>query len=107
MVSSTERIDIVLPAGGRLTDAFAREVDTEIKALITLNGRTILHHTLEVLRATERAGRIVVVGPEAALDEARRHGADETLAEGTTGPENIFRGLHCLLRRQENRPARV
>lgn len=93
-----DRIDVVLPAGGRITGAFAQEAGTEIKALITQEGRTLLRRTLEVLRATERVERIVVVGPEATLEEARASGADGTLAEGATGPDNIFSGLEWVRR---------
>lgn len=91
--SKQERVNIVLPAGGRISGEFAQTAGVEIKTLIRLNGTTILRRTLEVLRETGRAERIVVIGPEEALAEAREGGADATLPEGATGPENIFHGI--------------
>lgn len=93
---NSETVNVVLPAGGRIEPDFARQAGTEIKALIRLNGKTILRRTLEALQATGRVGKTVVIGPEAALDEARKAGATGTLAEGATGPENIFRGMEWL-----------
>src|SRR5579864_2502035 len=90
------RYDAILPAGGRLAGPFAREAGTEIKALIRFGEQTILRRTIEALRATGRAGRIVVVGDEEVRAEARRCGVEADLAAGTTGPENILRGLDWL-----------
>ena len=89
-------IDVVLPAGGRITGEFAQQAGTEIKALISFQGQTILRRTIETLRAMPNIGRIVVIGPEEALVEAHRCGADATLSEGATGPENYLRGLQWL-----------
>jgi GTP:adenosylcobinamide-phosphate guanylyltransferase len=86
----------VLPAGGRIAGEFARQVGVEVKALIALDGQTILRRTIETLRRTERIGRIVVVGPAAALEEARACGVEGAVEEGETGPENILRGLAWL-----------
>jgi CTP:molybdopterin cytidylyltransferase MocA len=99
-----ERTDVVLPAGGRISGAFAQAAGAEIKALIRVGEQTILRRTIEVFRATGRVRRIVVIGPEAALEEARAAGADGTLPEGDTGPENFFRGL-AWLREQSGGPA--
>jgi len=89
-------IDAVLPAGGRLSGAFAQTAGVEVKALIRFEDRTMLHRTLDTLRATGRIGRIAVIGPEETRAEARAHGADGLLPEGATGPDNIFRGLQWL-----------
>lgn len=99
-----ERSDVVLPAGGRISGAFAQAAGAEIKALIRVGEQTILRRTIEVFRDTGRVGRIVVIGPEAALEEARAAGADGTIPEGDTGPENFFRGL-AWLREQSRDPA--
>lgn len=99
-----ERSDVVLPAGGRISGAFAQAAGAEIKALIRVGEQTILRRTIEVFRDTGRVGRIVVIGPEAALEEARAAGADGTILEGDTGPENFFRGL-AWLREQSSDPA--
>ncbi|HZT43769.1 MAG TPA: nucleotidyltransferase family protein, partial [Chthonomonadaceae bacterium] len=102
-----ERIDAVLPAGGRISGAFAREAGAEIKALIRLEGRTLLRRMIEALRATGRIGRIVVIGPEEALIEAQACGADAAISEGATGPENIYRGLEWLRAQEPAPPSRV
>lgn len=87
------QVDVVLPAGGRLSDAFAREAGVQIKALIDLDGRTILRRTVHALRATGRVRHIAVIGPDAALTEAQASGADALLPEGASGPENMLHGL--------------
>lgn len=91
-----ERFDVILPAGGRIEGAFAEQADTDIKALIRLGGQTILSRTIGALRATGRAGRIVVIGPQTALDEAQNAGVDVVCEEGASGPDNILRGLNLL-----------
>lgn len=90
------RLDVVLPAGGRIAGEFARSAGAEMKALIPLGGKTLLRRSIEAFRATGRAGKIVVVGPEEVLAEARARGADGAVAEGATGPENIALGLDWL-----------
>jgi CTP:molybdopterin cytidylyltransferase MocA len=101
-----EILDVILPAGGRISGAFAAAVGTETKALIPLEGKTILRRTIETLRATERVGRIVVIGPEEARGEAKECGADGVLEEGASGPENAFHGLEWL-RAQPNSGSHV
>ena len=88
-----ERFDVILPAGGRITGEFAQMAGVDIKALIAFEGKTILRRTIETLRKTGRIRRIVVIGPPAALDEARIAGADGLLTEGASGPDNILAGL--------------
>lgn len=87
---------MVLPAGGRIEGEFAQQAGTEIKALIPFHQETILRRTLRALRDSGCVGRIVVIGPQEVLAEAEACGADLTLPEGATGPENIFRGLDSL-----------
>jgi len=50
-------LDVILPAGGTLPTEFARVVGTSSKALITLDGKTILKTTLAVLRDSDRINR--------------------------------------------------
>jgi GTP:adenosylcobinamide-phosphate guanylyltransferase len=88
--------DVVLPAGGRITGDFAQAAGTGIKALIRFEEQTILRRTIQALRASGCVDRIAVIGPEEVLEEARACGADLTLTEGATGPDNIFRGLDGL-----------
>ena len=106
-VQPHKRIDAVLPAGGRIGGAFADVTGVGIKALMEIDGQTILRRTIDVLRATGRIGRIVVVGPEQALSEARECGADAAVEEGATGPENNFRGLEWLQQNRDGCSSRV
>ena len=101
--ASTNQVDVVLPAGGKITGEFARAAGQEIKALIPLQNSTLLRHSIEVLRETGRVGKIVVIGPDAARAEAEN--ADAALPEGDSGPENFFRGLDWLERNSEASPA--
>ncbi len=93
---SREPLDVILPAGGRITGEFAQMAGTDIKALIEFNGQTILRRAILTLRATNRVGRIAVIGPEPVMTEARECGAELLLPEGDSGPDNILRGLHGL-----------
>jgi hypothetical protein len=91
--SAPVRLDIVLPAGGRISGDFARVAGVEVKALIMLGGETLLKRTIDALRVCDRIGSVIVVGPPEALAEADRCGADAVVPEGSSGPDNIFRGL--------------
>lgn len=87
--------DAIVPAGGTIDPEFAAVVGTEQKALIRFGERTILESVLKALRESGVIRNIVVVGsPEVqakALDFAAI-GVDP----GSTGPDNIFRGLDKL-----------
>jgi GTP:adenosylcobinamide-phosphate guanylyltransferase len=91
-----DQLDVVLPAGGRISGEFARAAGVEIKALILVDGQPILRHTIQAMRDSGRVRRIAVTGPREALDVARDAGADGLVEEGTSGPENVFRGLDWL-----------
>ena len=96
MKTPPEQFDVILPAGGRITGEFAQMAGVEIKALIDFDGETILRRTIHTLRATDRVGRIVVIGPQAALNEAQKAGANGLIIEGESGPDNILRGVRWL-----------
>ena len=49
------QLDVVIPAGGRLDDQFARVVATPSKALIRFDGKTVLESTIEALRVRGHA----------------------------------------------------
>ena len=91
-----QNLDVILPAGGRVDDAFAAVAGTHIKALIEVGGASVLGRTIQALRGTGRVRRIVVTGPPEAQQAAQSLGADQTMPEGASGPENIYRGLECL-----------
>jgi 2-C-methyl-D-erythritol 4-phosphate cytidylyltransferase len=84
------RLDVVLPAGGRVTGDFAAESIFGPKALISFDGRTVLERTLTILRLTGMVARIVVVGPSAVLTHGATKLADKAIVEGQSGPENIM-----------------
>ncbi len=84
-------VDTILPSAGRISGSFATEAGAEIKALISLGGRTLLERALDAVRGI---GRSVVIGPEA-LQEART-AATAVLPEVGSGPANILQGLGWL-----------
>ena len=91
------QLDVVIPAGGRLDDQFARVTAAHNKSLIRFDGKTILESTIEALRGSGRVGRIVLVGSHEVREHTDAKMADVLLSEGETGPENIFRGVDYLL----------
>ena len=88
--------DVVIPAGGRIDEAFAKVVGVESKALIRLNEKTILRHTIEALRASGQVGRIVVVGSAEIVRHEDAQLADAILPETGTSPANIWLGAQHL-----------
>jgi len=90
------RVDVILPAGGRVRGRFAAQLGTEVKALIELGGQTLLAATLDTLRATGRVQRSVVIGPKEVAEHRAARGADAVLLEAGSGPGNILRGLEWL-----------
>ncbi len=89
--------DAIVPAGGRLSDAFSKVVGTRSKGLIRFDGRSILDRTIAALRDSGSVRRIVLVGPTEVAESAEAEKADTTVREGASGPENISRGLNFLL----------
>lgn len=90
------KVDAILPAGGRISGAFAAEAGAVIKALIRFDDRTILEHTIEAVRAVDAVQRVVVIGSPELMQHPAAAGADVVLAEGDTGVDNIYRGLDWL-----------
>lgn len=88
------KVDVILPAGGRINGDFAAATGITVKALLPLSRKTVLEHTIDVLKATDHVERIVVIGPEEL--QTASHEANALLPEGESGPENIFRGLQWL-----------
>ncbi len=89
-------IDAVLPAGGRISGAFAAEAGAGVKALISFGGRTVLERTLATLRATGRVRRSVVIAPPEVQGLSAAAAADAVLPETDSGPGNILSGLEWL-----------
>ncbi len=104
------KIDVILPAGGRIEGEFATESGTEIKALLPINGQSILERTINALHATGRIGKIVVIGSEELNTHPATSLADTVLPEGKSGPDNIFQGLNWLREhspKSEDKPRHV
>lgn len=90
-------VDAILPAGGRISGEFALEAGAEVKALIPIDGRTMLERTLDTLRATGRIERVILIGPGEVAEHPAARLADAVLPEGgDSGPANILHGLEWL-----------
>lgn len=92
------RVDVVIPAAGRISGAFAQAAGTDVKALIRIGRQTVIEHTLHVLRESDRIGRIAVVAPDDPHMAAACALADVVLPEGSGGIDNVYRGLDDLQR---------
>jgi GTP:adenosylcobinamide-phosphate guanylyltransferase len=86
--------DAILPAGGEIDPAFAAEVGVKNKALIEIGGKTVLQRVMQALRDSGRIRRIAVIGPDQVHQAAE--GADLLLQPGSSGPDNILKGLAAL-----------
>ncbi|CEK12520.1 NTP transferase domain-containing protein [Chthonomonas calidirosea] len=91
-----ELYDAILPADGRIDNAFAAKVGTTIKALIPWQGQTLLSHTLSALQGIQQVRRIVVIGNAEVACEARCRGADAVIPPARSAPENIALGIRWL-----------
>lgn len=91
-------LDVVIPAGGELDPDFARVVGTKSKALITIEGLTVLHRTIEALRGSSRIRRIVVVGSQEVLNHSDVKLADASFLAVGSSPQNINLGVSELLK---------
>jgi CTP:molybdopterin cytidylyltransferase MocA len=90
-------IDVVLPAGGRIAGEFAEETGVSVKALVRIDGCTVLERTIAALRATGLVNRTIVIGPQEIADHPVAKCADAVLPEGgDSGPANILAGLKWL-----------
>ncbi len=100
------KYDVILPAGGTIEAAFAEKVGTDSKALVEIGGTTVLERTMAALKGSGVVNRTVVIGGEKVRNSVGGKLADFTLPEGSTGPENIFRGLDALAK-ADNPPDKV
>lgn len=79
----------------------------ERKALLNVGGRSILTSTIETLRSIDQINRIVVVGSDQILDNARASGIDGYVSPGKSAPDNILRGFQWLQQQSERPTNRV
>ena len=89
------KVDVILPAGGRIHGEFAAEAGTSVKALIELADGNILANLIRALRSTGSVNRMVAIGPAEIAPHAESH-VDAVLPEADSGPANIYRGLDWL-----------
>ncbi len=90
-------IDVLLPAGGRIDGEFAEDVGVNVKALIEIDGLTVLERTMDALRSTGIVRRVIVVGPEEIAKHHCAELADAVLPEGgDSGPANILKGIEWI-----------
>jgi GTP:adenosylcobinamide-phosphate guanylyltransferase len=87
--------DAIVPAGGTLDPEFAAIAGTDQKALVRVGERTILECVLKALRESGIIRNIVVVGSPEVQSKARDFAAIG-VDPGSTGPDNIFKGLDKL-----------
>ena len=85
-------LDALVTAAGRLGPADAQRFGTDIKALVRIGGSTLLQILIAALRGVRQIGRIVVVGPASARENAD---VDEWIDEQATGEDNVFAALHA------------
>lgn len=89
-------MDGIITAGGRLKGAFARQVGVSIKALMLLEGKTLLERTVSAMRGSRFIERVCVIGPAEVEAPARAAGADLFVLERTTGIDNMLAGIEAL-----------
>lgn len=89
-------MDAIVTAGGRIDGEFALDAGATIKALLALDGRTLLERTLDALRESRHVERLCVVGPPELEGAARAAGADLFVRERITGIDNLMAGVEAL-----------
>jgi len=85
--------DAAVTAGGRLLPADALRFGADVKALVRVNGRTLLDIVVSALRAVPGVDRIIVVGPAQAKPFAPD--ADQWIDEFPTGEQNLLAALRA------------
>lgn len=81
----------VITAGGVVGGDFARTIGTEIKALASLGGSTLLDRAIDAARGAG-AARIAVIGGEAVRTHCERR-VERVIDADRDGGENILRAL--------------
>ena len=89
-------MDAVVTAGGRLKGALAEATGQEIKALVSLGGRTLLERSVSALVGSGSVGRVAVVGPPEVRQVAEAAGAEVYVPEEGSGIDNLMAGIRAL-----------
>jgi CTP:molybdopterin cytidylyltransferase MocA len=85
----------IVLAGGRLERRFAGAEGVDVKALLTVEGETLLAKAVRALRESGAVAGIAVVGPSELQDLAAALGSDWFVPERGSGSDNIIAGLQA------------
>lgn len=88
--------DLVLLAGGRIDGDFAARWGTSVKALVPLDGRTLLDRTLDAYDDLHHLGRRVLIGPAELSAESAARRVDTVLSDRGSALENVVAALEWL-----------
>lgn len=90
-----EKFDVILPAGGRIDDHFARVALTPFKALINVQDSMIGYKVIDSVLGSDRVGRTVLIASE---DVKAKLGGRCTSVLNDTGDltKNVMMGLQEL-----------
>jgi hypothetical protein len=94
---TVDKFDVILPAGGKLDDHFARVALTENKALIKVQDYMVGMKSVFAARESKYVNRVVLVGPQAVRDAM---GNAVTIALNDTG--DLTQNIKLALRELQN-----
>jgi GTP:adenosylcobinamide-phosphate guanylyltransferase len=87
-------MDVIVPAGGRISGGFARASGETVKAAVVVAGKTLLTRVVEALAGAKGIDRICVVGPQQL--QALTPPPAVWVPDGTDALENLLNGLDRL-----------
>ena len=90
-----EKFDVIIPAGGRLDDHFARVALTPYKPLIKVQDYMVGFRSLEAVQESGRLGRVIVIGPKDVQDVFKMR-ATAVMNETGEITKNIAMGIREL-----------
>ena len=83
----------VITAGGRVEGAYARAIGTQVKALATVRGSTLLARAIEAAREAGAARIAIVGGDEVRTAVSDR--VDKIVPEDVSGSQNVLAALNA------------
>jgi GTP:adenosylcobinamide-phosphate guanylyltransferase len=89
-------VNAIVLAGGRLGRPFAEAEAIVIKALLPVQGETLLARMIGALRRSSSVTAVAVVGPPEIRELCLALGADQFADERGNGPDNIYAGLESV-----------
>jgi len=82
-----------ITAGGLISGEFAKNAGTHIKALIKIDGKSLLQRAVYALQESGVISKIALVAPEEMKNMPDVRGVDDFILADKSGVENILRGL--------------